>query len=146
MPGIEDDSEREAPAIDLPTLIHRLPVRAVGLGRRSVLLAPDPTPGSFRYRAGGIRTHDLLNPIQAHYQAVLRPDCFSENAKDAKARDHCNRNIRNVQKQREVIRSFAFPAARPIVDRRGRRGRAWHDKNHQSPLTSHIRHGRGGVI
>src|ERR1700722_10752039 len=25
-------------------------------------------------RAGGIRTHDLLNPIQAHYQAVLRPD------------------------------------------------------------------------
>ena len=24
-------------------------------------------------RAGGIRTHDLLNPIQAHYQAVLRP-------------------------------------------------------------------------
>jgi hypothetical protein len=30
-------------------------------------------------RAGGIRTHDLLNPIQAHYQAVLRPD-----AKEAK--------------------------------------------------------------
>ena len=27
-------------------------------------------------RAGGIRTHDLLNPIQAHYQAVLRPDLF----------------------------------------------------------------------
>ncbi len=26
------------------------------------------------YRAGGIRTRDLLNPIQAHYQAVLRPD------------------------------------------------------------------------
>jgi hypothetical protein len=26
-----------------------------------------------KYRAGGIRTHDLLNPIQAHYQAVLRP-------------------------------------------------------------------------
>ena len=25
-------------------------------------------------RAGGIRTRDLLNPIQAHYQAVLRPD------------------------------------------------------------------------
>ena len=24
-------------------------------------------------RAGGIRTRDLLNPIQAHYQAVLRP-------------------------------------------------------------------------
>ena len=24
-------------------------------------------------RAGGIRTHDLLNPIQAHYQAVLQP-------------------------------------------------------------------------
>jgi hypothetical protein len=32
-------------------------------------------------RAGGIRTHDLLNPIQAHYQAVLRPD--SKEAKDA---------------------------------------------------------------
>ena len=27
----------------------------------------------FFYRAGGIRTRDLLNPIQAHYQAVLRP-------------------------------------------------------------------------
>ena len=27
-------------------------------------------------RAGGIRTRDLLNPIQAHYQAVLRPVCF----------------------------------------------------------------------
>ena len=26
------------------------------------------------YRAGGIRTHDLLNPIQAFYQAELRPD------------------------------------------------------------------------
>ncbi len=25
-------------------------------------------------RAGEIRTRDLLNPIQAHYQAVLRPD------------------------------------------------------------------------
>src|SRR5213593_1896550 len=24
-------------------------------------------------RAGGIRTHDLLNPIQAFYQAELRP-------------------------------------------------------------------------
>ena len=32
-------------------------------------------------RAGGIRTHDLLNPIQAHYQAVLRPDV--EEAQDA---------------------------------------------------------------
>jgi hypothetical protein len=31
-------------------------------------------PGDQQYRAGGIRTHDLLNPIQAHYQAVLRPD------------------------------------------------------------------------
>ena len=26
-----------------------------------------------KFRAGGIRTRDLLNPIQAHYQAVLRP-------------------------------------------------------------------------
>ena len=25
-------------------------------------------------RAGEIRTRDLLNPIQAHYQAVLRPE------------------------------------------------------------------------
>ena len=38
-------------------------------------------------RAGGIRTRDLLNPIQAHYQAVLRPDngptiyCHAGNAK-----------------------------------------------------------------
>ena len=30
--------------------------------------------GSKNNRAGGIRTRDLLNPIQAHYQAVLRPD------------------------------------------------------------------------
>ena len=29
-------------------------------------------------RAGGIRTHDLLNPIQAFYQAELRPDFSSE--------------------------------------------------------------------
>ena len=27
-------------------------------------------------RAGGIRTRDLLNPIQAHYQAVLRPEIW----------------------------------------------------------------------
>ena len=31
-------------------------------------------------RAGGIRTHDLLNPIQAFYQAELRPDRSSEYA------------------------------------------------------------------
>src|SRR6478735_2659009 len=32
-------------------------------------------PSSFilSSRAAGIRTRDLLNPIQAHYQAVLRP-------------------------------------------------------------------------
>ena len=38
---------------------------------------PYPRHSSLRvcgYRAGGIRTRDLLNPIQAHYQAVLRPD------------------------------------------------------------------------
>jgi hypothetical protein len=29
---------------------------------------------SEKNRAGEIRTRDLLNPIQAHYQAVLRPD------------------------------------------------------------------------
>jgi hypothetical protein len=29
-------------------------------------------------RAGEIRTRDLLNPIQAHYQAVLRPEIFEE--------------------------------------------------------------------
>ena len=29
---------------------------------------------SFKTRAGEIRTRDLLNPIQAHYQAVLRPE------------------------------------------------------------------------
>jgi hypothetical protein len=28
---------------------------------------------SEKNRAGEIRTRDLLNPIQAHYQAVLRP-------------------------------------------------------------------------
>ncbi len=30
-----------------------------------------------RDRADWIRTSDLLNPIQAHYQAVLRPDFIS---------------------------------------------------------------------
>ena len=33
-----------------------------------------PLSGGMSSRAGGIRTRDLLNPIQAHYQAVLRPD------------------------------------------------------------------------
>src|SRR5258708_33150157 len=42
-----------------------------------------------RYRAGGIRTHDLLNPIQAHYQTCLRPD-FSENRKSANAGSRWN--------------------------------------------------------
>jgi hypothetical protein len=37
-------------------------------------------------RAGGIRTHDLLNPIQAHYQAVLRPD--AEESQDAAPKGH----------------------------------------------------------
>ena len=31
-------------------------------------------PFKLNNRAGGIRTHDLLNPIQAFYQAELRPD------------------------------------------------------------------------
>jgi hypothetical protein len=38
---------------------------------RSAKLIPSASQGN---RAGGIRTHDLLNPIQAHYQAVLRPE------------------------------------------------------------------------
>ncbi len=29
-------------------------------------------------RAGEIRTHDLLHPMQAFYQAELRPDLFAE--------------------------------------------------------------------
>src|SRR5215211_9439187 len=54
----------------------------------NVLTRPDIPPTSRRaaqnvnvkhgeklvHRAGGIRTHDLLNPIQAFYQAELRPD------------------------------------------------------------------------
>ncbi len=51
-----------------------------------------------QYRAGGIRTHDLLNPIQAHYQAVLRPE-FSENGKDAKFGGLCN-----LEKEFTVLR------------------------------------------
>src|SRR5262245_49268484 len=31
-----------------------------------------------KHRAGGIRTHDLLNPIQAFYQAELRPEVVEE--------------------------------------------------------------------
>ena len=33
---------------------------------------------TLKNRADWIRTSDLLNPIQAHYQAVLRPDIFEE--------------------------------------------------------------------
>ena len=48
---------------------------------RRIFITRRKLTGLFSYRAGGIRTHDLLNPIQAHYQAVLRPD--SKEAKDA---------------------------------------------------------------
>src|SRR5262245_1643105 len=34
--------------------------------------------GESIHRAGGIRTHDLLNPIQAFYQAELRPEVVEE--------------------------------------------------------------------
>ena len=35
-------------------------------------------PFDFNGRDDGIRTHDLLHPIQAHYQAVLRPDWIAQ--------------------------------------------------------------------
>jgi predicted nucleic acid-binding protein len=38
---------------------------------------PAHSPAS-QNRADWIRTSDLLNPIQAHYQAVLRPEIFEE--------------------------------------------------------------------
>jgi hypothetical protein len=36
-----------------------------------------PWKGGYRGRAGEIRTHDLLHPMQAFYQAELRPDLFA---------------------------------------------------------------------
>jgi hypothetical protein len=36
-------------------------------------LLPESRTNDSRIRAGGIRTHDLLNPIQALYQAEPRP-------------------------------------------------------------------------
>ena len=55
-------------------------------------------------RAGGIRTHDLLNPIQAHYQAVLRPVAFGlsteliELAKQLFEREAADRETVNARK------------------------------------------------
>src|SRR5882724_6069312 len=39
------------------------------------------------HRAGGIRTHDLLNPIQAFYQAELRPEVVEEHCPFVKNRE-----------------------------------------------------------
>ena len=50
-------------------------------------------------RAGGIRTHDLLNPIQAHYQAVLRPDV--EEAQDATSVWHFQAGIMKALSQEQ---------------------------------------------
>jgi hypothetical protein len=54
---------------------------AVSLNAKLLLEKSSARCGSYprsarceRGRAGGIRTHDLLNPIQAFYQAELRPD------------------------------------------------------------------------
>jgi hypothetical protein len=46
-----------------------------------------------KHRAGGIRTHDLLNPIQAFYQAELRPEVVEE---------HCL-FVKNREKQLPII-------------------------------------------
>src|SRR5262245_36926376 len=43
--------------------------------------------GRSLHRAGGIRTHDLLNPIQAFYQAELRPEVVGEHCLFVKNRE-----------------------------------------------------------
>ena len=43
-------------------------------GQLNVTITIQYLPLNKRSRADWIRTSDLLNPIQAHYQAVLRPD------------------------------------------------------------------------
>src|SRR5271166_1084913 len=57
-------------------------------------------------RAGGIRTHDLLNPIQAHYQAVLRPDV--EEAQDATSMRYFQAGIMKALSQEPGVRIQEF--------------------------------------
>ena len=59
--------------IDVLTGAYIMPARRRALEDVNVEHS-DLLAGAIISRAGGIRTHDLLNPIQAHYQAVLRPD------------------------------------------------------------------------
>jgi hypothetical protein len=60
-----------------------------------------------------------LNPIQAHYQAVLRPD-VSRNAKDANVRGLCNRkgvlsSQFAVHRSQFAVRSSQFAVSvRPV--------------------------------
>jgi hypothetical protein len=66
-----------APGVDDTKIFHqeRLPPYSNRIIRTVILSeAKDPVEERDKNRAGGIRTRDLLNPIQAHYQAVLRPE------------------------------------------------------------------------
>jgi hypothetical protein len=58
-------------------------------------------------RAGGIRTHDLLNPIQAHYQAVLRPD--AKESQDAAPKRRFQAGKTSIQ-QETIKRAPAKPS------------------------------------
>ena len=62
-------------------------------------------------RAGGIRTRDLLNPIQAHYQAVLRPDAaptITARSANAKKFSSTPRAQKAVDQFRQIVAVAAF--------------------------------------
>ena len=68
--------------------------------------------GISRNRAGGIRTHDLLNPIQAHYQAVLQP--VLEQWSIVGWREGCKEEVwKNSPSLHDLLQvSFTFEATR----------------------------------
>src|SRR5215469_9576624 len=66
------------------------------------------------HRAGGIRTHDLLNPIQAFYQAELRPEVVEEHCLSAENRE------KQLGFSRPVAAATVLPSSpqriRPLAD------------------------------
>src|SRR5437867_12983897 len=71
--------------------------------RKSGLLANFPGKTG---RGGEIRTHDLLYPKQARYQATLRPD---EGGENAGGQVQLNPHFRSLKSPRDAF-SFQWPA------------------------------------
>ena len=67
------------------------------------------------FRAGGIRTHDLLNPIQAFYQAELRPESVEEHCLFVKNRENQLTEFSGTTCRRGD-RSSKFATANPSYD------------------------------